>query len=388
MRDVLTNERIVIDLGSADVLSDAEVRAWASDQRVFVSSVMGGMEAVREAVAAAIEDVGAAPVLFERLGGRDDDAETAFLTGVDSSDIYVGVLGERYGRMQPDGYSPTHAEYREALARGLRICVWAWTGELAGPQRDFLDEVQVFRTTGSYTDPSDLRASVAERLRGLAAEAVSPWVKVGAAIFRARRVGHDGKEVQITARIRDDEVIAYLESLRPGGMWSGKHSVDVTWSGRNEFVEITAVETETTAGRGRAVTVKARHTERESMRRPAFVDVALAGRSPEDLTELAVRIAVLGEPNPLGPMAFMAAMDNPFDVIDGLRLPEDAVQPIAYLLLTEALVGSSRADRLTALHVGPKQLGARRIMLRWLPRRRYTNVVPEERRVEGEVRSS
>ena len=33
--------------------------------------------------------------MFERLGGRDDDAETAYLASVRSSDIYVGILGDR-----------------------------------------------------------------------------------------------------------------------------------------------------------------------------------------------------------------------------------------------------------------------------------------------------
>jgi hypothetical protein len=381
----MIDEPVVIDFGAADIPTEAELRAWASDQRVFISSVMSGMEKERTEVASAIERIGGVPVMFERFGGRDDDPEAAYLTEVAGADIYVGILGERYGKPLPSGYSATHAEYREAIRRGLRMSVWAWYGPMSGPQRDFLDEVRVFRTTGSYLDPADLASRVSDRLMTLAAEAMSPWVKVSRAIFRARRVLHDGKNLRVEARVRDDQVIAALEAMRPGGLWSGSQEVEVTWGGRNEWVRVTAVETETTAGRGRTVTLTGQRADRQSIRRPGFVDVALAGRSPEDVTEIAVRVAVLGEPNPLGPMGFMAAMENPFSVVDALALPEDAVEPVVHLLLTEQLVGSGRAERLTALHVGPKHLDSRRVSLTWLPRRRYANVAPQERRVEGEV---
>jgi hypothetical protein len=383
----MSDDSPVVDFAAADIPTEAELRAWASDQRVFISSVMSGMEKERTEVAAAVERVGGVPVMFERFGGRDDDPEAAYLTEVAGADIYLGLLGERYGKPLPSGYSATHAEYREAIRRGLRVSVWSWDGPLSGPQRDFLDEVRVFRTTGSYVDAADLADRVSDRLLSLAAEAMSPWVKVDRAIFRARRVVHDGKNVRIEARVRGDEVIAALEALRPGGLWSGSQEVDVTWSGRNEWVRVISVETETTAGRGRNVTLIGQRADRQSMRRPAFVDVALAGRSPEDVTEIALRVALLGEPNPLGPMGFMAAMEDPLAVVDSLGLPEDAVEPVTHLLLTEQLIGSGRAERLTALHVGPKHLGSRRVSLSWLPRRRYTNVAPQERQIEGEART-
>lgn len=166
----MTDPTVVVDVGAAQALSVAEVRSWAGDQRVFVSSVMAGMEAERTAVVAAIKDLGAAPVWFEGFGGRDDDPEAAYLAEVAASDIYVGILGERYGRPLSTGYSATHAEYREDVKRGLRLSVWVSDGSLSGPQRDFLDEVRVFRTTGSYSTPVDLGEKVANRLRVLAAE--------------------------------------------------------------------------------------------------------------------------------------------------------------------------------------------------------------------------
>src|SRR5205814_1399837 len=116
--------------------------------------------------------------------------EAAYLAEVAGSDIYLGLLGERYGKPLPSGYSATHAEYREAIRRGLRISVWTTSGALSGPQRDFLDEVRVFKTTGTYTDPSNLGQLVSGRMRSLSAEALSPWIKVHNVIFRARRVAY------------------------------------------------------------------------------------------------------------------------------------------------------------------------------------------------------
>ena len=101
-----------------------------------------------------------------------------------------------------------------------------------------------------------------------------------------------------------------------------------------------------------------------------------------------MRVGVLDEQNPLGLMSFMASMPNPFNVIDRLSLPEDAVEPVVHLLLTEELVGAGRAERLTTLQVGPRHLGRRRVVIAWLPPSRYTNVSPPERRVEGEVHSA
>jgi hypothetical protein len=376
------DEPVVIDVSPAETLSEADARAWAGEQRVFVSSVMTGMETERVAVAAAIEEMGAYPVWFERFGGRDDDPTSAYLTEVASSDVYVGILGERYGTQLSSGYSATHAEYREAVAQGLRVCVWVHDGTLSGPQRDFVEEVRVFKTTGTYRGADDLAAGVARRLHALASDALSPWVKLGRVILRARQISHDGAQITIVARVRDPEVMAALEAMRPDGTWRTTRDTTMTWACHTEAVRVESVRTETTAGRGGLVTVVGRCLPRGQSH---LLEASFNGHTPEDLTDIALRVALFGEENPLGSMAFMARLDNPFDVISGHRLPADVVEPVTGLLLTEALVGSGRADRITHLSVGPQHRGGRRVVLDWVPRRRYTNVIPERRRVEGVV---
>ena len=191
------------------------MRAWAADQHVFVSSVMAGMTAEREAAVGAIGSIGAHPVWFEAFGGMDDDPEDAYTAQVASSDVYLGILGSRYGKPLKTGYSATHAEYNEATNRGLRISVWTTSAEQDGRQRDFLDEVRVFHTTGTYTSHDDLAERVERRLRAIAADALAPWVKVGPAVFRASSIHDDGKTLTVVARVRDDTVTASLLSRRP-----------------------------------------------------------------------------------------------------------------------------------------------------------------------------
>jgi hypothetical protein len=65
---------LLVDLQSAATMpADQELTAWAAEQRVFISSVMASLVDEREAVAAAIDALGAEPVLFERFGGQDRD---------------------------------------------------------------------------------------------------------------------------------------------------------------------------------------------------------------------------------------------------------------------------------------------------------------------------
>jgi hypothetical protein len=198
-------------------------------------------------------------------------------------------------------------------------------------------------------------------------------------------VTFDGKTLNLDARIRDDRVIAAVEALRPGGLWRGSTDLRATWAGRTEYVTVKSVQTQTTAGRGSHVVLIAERIQPPS-NRPGFVDMAVSGRTPEDLGELAVRVALLGEENPLGTsMGFMVRMTNPLLLMDGMMLPEDAVEPVSHLLLTEELVGTGRAERITSLQVGPRRGNVRAISLGWQPRKRFSSSTPKERLVQGEV---
>ena len=375
------SRQITIDRSPPEPVTSAELGAWMSDQTVFVSSVMAGMTAERQAVRGEVENLGGRVSMFEHLGGRDDDAETAYVAGVRSSDIYVGILGGRYGKLdRATGYSATHMEYNAAVEAGLRVSMWATTEEMDGRQRDFLEDVRTFHTTGSYSNPDDLQEGLRRRLQELASASMSPWCKVGHVLFRARRHSDDGSRITVEATIRDDDIVSDLEQLRPGD-WQGRQCSRITCRGRSHAVDINTVTVEATAGRSRLVWIEA--TKRQEPR-DSLLEVTYMERSPEDLTELALRIALFGEPNPLGDMSFMVEIANPLGDIEQMGLDEDTFTGVSEVLLADALIGSGRVERITALQIGPPRSG-RPVQLEWMAPRRFTNVEPEKRRIEGRL---
>jgi len=145
-----------IDISGTAPRPDPEsLGSWAGDQRIFISSVMApDIAPMRREVVRLVEKMGAQPVWFEGFGGRDDDAEVAYLSEVDSSSIYLGILGRTYGRLDKmTRMSATHAEYRRAEARGLAVSVWVRTDEeVMADQKAFIEEVRTFHTTGTFSN--------------------------------------------------------------------------------------------------------------------------------------------------------------------------------------------------------------------------------------------
>jgi Domain of unknown function (DUF4062) len=350
---------------------------------MFVSSVMGGMAEEREAVVAGISRFGSLPIWFEDFGGMDDDPEDAYLGQVASCTHYLGILGRRYGTPLKSGYSATHAEDNEAERRGRRISVWVTEGEIDGPQRDFLNSVRVFHTTGRYSSPEDLGARVTARLRVMAGEALGPWVKVGQVIFRAQSVHEDGSHITVTGQIRDATVANALVAMRPSNSFGGNGSVRITWPGGTALARVTVVSSVTTSALARQVTITSDILSKDGRSSP--MRVAVNGYTADDLVEVALRCALLGETNPLGSMAFMASATNPLPGLKGLGLSEDAFAQVARLLVTEELEGPMNAGRITTFDLSPSRNGKRQIRLGWLPEQVYTNVRPEPRLIEGEV---
>ena len=154
--------------------------------------------------------------MFEEFGGRDADPLDAYLGEVETSQIYVGILGQSYGRPLPTRFSATHTEFRHAEQQGLRMAVWALaTQHREGPQQSFLDEVRTFHVAPAFRSPADLERQVGERLHGIAAEDLAPWTKLGSIVFRATKVVHAGNEIAVTARVQSDDVAHALETAAP-----------------------------------------------------------------------------------------------------------------------------------------------------------------------------
>src|SRR6185295_20078467 len=89
-------------------------RWYSAVMRVFVSSLISGMEPLRRAARDAISTLGHQPVMAEDFAARVSSPQVACLGDLRQADLVVLILGDRYGDIQASGLSATHEEYREA----------------------------------------------------------------------------------------------------------------------------------------------------------------------------------------------------------------------------------------------------------------------------------
>jgi uncharacterized protein YwgA len=213
-------DSLIIDAASATHRLDGdEFARWAHNKTVFISSEMSDLAAYRRALAEGLRDVGLRVLIFEDLGGLDDDPRRAYLDRVAKADFYVGIVADNYGTVLATGRSPTHEEYREARRLGKRISFWVARDDHArvAAASAFVTEVQDFYTTGGFTDAEDLCSRVHERLREMAADDEAPWIKLGQVCLRAARIVTKGSSLVVAAEVRDHDIARVLEELHTGG---------------------------------------------------------------------------------------------------------------------------------------------------------------------------
>ncbi len=376
---------LLIDRAAAAELSSEEtVREWARERRAFVSSVMADMGEERRAAAAGVRAVGLRAVLFEEFGGRDADPEEAYLAEVEEADIYIGILGRRYGKPLKSRYSATHAEYLKAEKHGLRMAVWTSAAtDREGHQQSFLDEIRTFHVVPPFDNAADLQRQVEDRMREIAAQDLAPWCKLGTIVFRATEVEDRGDAITVKARVRDDAVARALEAARSDRYNRGDKG-RFTWAGRSKYVKVTGVHMTTTTAKSRMLRLE---LEADEAPRDHAMSYSIGNRGPDDLTEAALRTVLFGEPNPLNDryMGFAAEIDDPLAPIREAPVSEEIIRPLSELLITDVLVGSERAGRIVTFRLGVSIRGKRALTLSWETPRRYSNDTVSVRTIGGAV---
>jgi hypothetical protein len=141
--------------------------------RIFISSVRDGLEVERDSLAALITALGHTPVRFEDFGPQDVPSRKACLDAVATCDVYLLLLGPRYGYRFPEtGQSATHDEFIAAQQAGLRRLVFRKQGVAFEPEQEaFAKLVGDYGTGvfyGTFNEPTDLLAKAAAAIRGLA----------------------------------------------------------------------------------------------------------------------------------------------------------------------------------------------------------------------------
>jgi hypothetical protein len=377
---------VIIDATAAARRADrGRVKEWLAEQRIFISSAMGDTAAERSAVARQIEDLGARAVWFEEFG-RDADAGEAYLSELDASTVYVGILNELYGRPNPpDGDSATEIEYRRARESGKRVNVYVASNarNREGALSRFLDRVRFFVTTESYANDADLAHRVGRRLEELAAEALSPWIKLGDFVFRADEITDAGSTITIRARV-SEEISHQVSALRDNPY--RRERLNFASRTRVATCELGGAKHTIRAGGADEITVEL--TKIEPPRSDAM-RVSTAGYTADDLVELGLRELFFGMPTPVS-LGMLKGLAEPGINVAGLRqafdLPNEFAEAVVRLVVTEGLVGRGHAERLISLALGPRTGDVRRLALEWQEPKVYVNVEPKRRRIEGEWR--
>ena len=160
--------------------------------KVFISSLIGGLEAHRDATAAAIRDLDHEVIRAEDFPASTATAQQACLDGVRQSDLVVLILSSRYGALQASGMSATHEEYLEARDTRPVLAFLDSSASLEAEQHAFVQQVRDWSggsLTGNFQSPDDLRREVTRALHRHELRAASaPAHDLGAASARALQV--------------------------------------------------------------------------------------------------------------------------------------------------------------------------------------------------------
>jgi hypothetical protein len=141
--------------------------------RVFVSSVVKDFEEYREAVRKGVEDVGGEPVLVnEDFPALSASSRNACLDGVDSSDIYVVIIGERGGWKTPSGKLVVEEEYEQARKRKKPTLAFIQNVKRDAEAERFVNVLSDY-IDGVFRPLFDDAA----KLRGLVAAALEPVIR-------------------------------------------------------------------------------------------------------------------------------------------------------------------------------------------------------------------
>lgn len=153
----------------------------ASRPRVFVSSVALDFAEYRAAARRAVESVDGEPILFEDFPSLPVSSRTACLDGVQSSDAFVIIVGQKGGFTTPAGKLVVEEEWEEAKRRKLPVLAFLQETErdeaasnLASALSDYTGGM--FRTT--FGTPAELENAVATALRPVVSQAQRPSVNV------------------------------------------------------------------------------------------------------------------------------------------------------------------------------------------------------------------
>lgn len=143
-------------------------------ETAFISSVQCDFGDIRKAAARAAEAYGLRVLMAERAAAGGSP-KGALLALVRQSNVFILILGARYGDAVEKETSPTEDEFSEAVRIGLPVLVFVQNGEREPRQDVFLQRVRGAwaegNLTATYTGAGDIGVEVMAALRRLEEQA-------------------------------------------------------------------------------------------------------------------------------------------------------------------------------------------------------------------------
>lgn len=246
-----------------------------------------------------------------------------------------------------------------------------------GPQRDFVGGVRARYTTAPYRNASDLEQRVTDRLRTLATEALTPWVILGNAAFRASSIRVSGGRVTVRATIRDSRVAGALKGYATS-------RADVAFAGPHDSgqARVESIDSESTSAGSQTMEISLAMSGRE----PQWHAMSINGLSADDVFVDALRGGFFSEQVPQSYLG-LATVEDPFSVLRGRNLPESTVRSLARVLVDEELRRRGITNGTYRFVLSPADpQGSRRLRMTWYPPHVYAQQpAPAEREIEGLV---
>ena len=258
--------------GAAPPLTNQQFRNWMVRRPIFVSSVMDDeMMPAREAVRAWIIGWGGDAIMWEELTPRDERAQYAYLEGVDRSQLFLLLLGSRYGVRDDSGYSPTNQEEIRAKQQGIPRLLFERAGlaasQRAGELNDWLRSLHNEVSTGTYSDPADLVRKLERQIREIASNQETPWIKLGPLVIPGivERHGSRGTTTYAVRTILRDS--AARNAIADLTRSSHRINADrLTWGIDSAPIERVDIETHTVVASEDEVIITCQHsTNRDGM---------------------------------------------------------------------------------------------------------------------------
>jgi Domain of unknown function (DUF4062) len=139
---------------------------FITQPKIFISSTIEDLSNERKAAFKAVEKVGGFPVMSEfTIEAQSTDSLAACLGKVKESDIYVLILGGRYGWQPDNKESITELEYQTALVCKLPILVFNTTYPKQQLQKDFEKKVEASHFRKIVKDAFELQEEMEKSLK-------------------------------------------------------------------------------------------------------------------------------------------------------------------------------------------------------------------------------